>query len=158
MEEKPKIIEGKLFVDDRGYLSFVNDFNFQNVKRFYMVENHEKGFIRAWHGHKKEEKYVFVVQGSAMVCLYPVDEFEKIQNDILFDRHICHSEDLLIKNVLSSRKPQILYIPAGYANGFKTLEENTKIIFFSTSTLEESKGDDYRFDYCIIDPWQSEYR
>ena len=37
---------------------FVNDFNFENVKRFYQVENHRQGFIRAWHGHKKEGKYI----------------------------------------------------------------------------------------------------
>ena len=34
-------------VDDRGTVSFVNDFDFNNVKRFYQVENHRRGFIRA---------------------------------------------------------------------------------------------------------------
>ena len=45
---------GGIAVDDRGQLRFVNDFNFANVKRFYQVENHRQGFIRAWHGHKKK--------------------------------------------------------------------------------------------------------
>ena len=53
-----ELINGGIAVDDRGQLSFVNDFDFKDVKRFYMVENHEKGFIRAWHGHKKDVKYV----------------------------------------------------------------------------------------------------
>ena len=64
--EEPKIISGGLAVDDRGVVSFINDFNFSNVKRFYQVENHRQGFIRAWHGHKKEGKYVYVCQGSAL--------------------------------------------------------------------------------------------
>ncbi len=60
-----KLIPGNVFADDRGFLRFINDFNFENVKRFYQVENHRQGFIRAWHGHKKEAKYVYVSKGSA---------------------------------------------------------------------------------------------
>jgi len=51
-----------------------------------------------------------------------------------------------------------LCVPPGYANGFKTLEDNTIIMFYSTSTLEESKGDDYRFDWDKWDIWQEDYR
>ena len=138
--EKPKILGGGLAVDDRGSVSFVNDFNFSNVKRFYQVENHRSGFIRAWHGHKNEGKYVYVCQGSALVGVVNM-ETDKIE-----------------KFVLSSKSPKILWIPPGYANGFKSLEENTKIIFYSTSTLEESMGDDIRFDYATWDIWNEEYR
>ena len=60
-------ISGGLFADDRGFLRFVNDFDFSNVKRFYQVENHSRGYIRAWHGHNKESKYVYVAKGSALV-------------------------------------------------------------------------------------------
>ena len=62
-----KLIDGGLAVDDRGTVRFVNDFDFNGVKRFYQVENHQKGFIRAWHGHKKESKYVYVSSGTALV-------------------------------------------------------------------------------------------
>jgi len=44
-----KNFKGAVFSDDRGFLRFVNDFDFSDVKRFYQVENHKKGFIRAWH-------------------------------------------------------------------------------------------------------------
>ena len=60
-------MKGDISVDDRGRVSYINDFDFKDVKRFYMVENHEKGFIRAWHGHKNEGKYVYVVSGTALV-------------------------------------------------------------------------------------------
>lgn len=136
-----KTIEGNLFADDRGYLSFVNNFNFENVKRFYMVENHEKGFIRAWHGHKIEAKYVYVVEGSILLGLVNL-ETEKVDKKI----------------VLSAKKPTILYIPPNYANGFKTLEDNTKVMFFSTVDMEIAKNDDYRFEYNKWDIWSIEYR
>jgi dTDP-4-dehydrorhamnose 3,5-epimerase len=123
------LITGGVAVDDRGSVRFVNDFNFAEVKRFYQVENHRAGFIRAWHGHEKENKYVYVVKGSALIGVVPLYS-SKVETFIL-----------------SSVKPQILFIPNGNYNGFKTLEEGTIIQFFSTSTLEESLEDDIRLNY-----------
>ena len=62
------------------------------------------------------------------------------------------------KYILSSNKPSILYIPKGYANGFMNLTKDTKIMFLSTSTLEESKGDDYRFGYNYWNIWNIDQR
>lgn len=128
------LINGGIAVDDRGSVTFINDFDFKDVKRFYMVSNHSKGFIRAWHGHKKEAKYVLVTRGAALVCTTPLDEYD------------------LEKVVLSATKPQILHIPAGYYNGFKTLTDDAQLMFFSTSTLEESAGDDIRLP---ADQWSN---
>jgi len=135
-----KIINGGLSVDDRGSVTFVNDFDFTDIKRFYMVENHRAGFIRAWHGHEKEAKYVFVVSGSALIGAVKMNE------------------DSPKKFILSSKSPKILYIPPGYANGFKTLEEGTKVIFYSTSTLKESINDDVRYSYDKWNIWEEDYR
>jgi len=135
-----KILNGGISVDDRGSVRFVNDFNFDGVKRFYQVENHRCGFIRAWHGHKKEGKYVYVINGSALIGTVNM-ETEEIK-----------------KFVLSDKSPKILWIPPGYYNGFKSLEENTKILFFSTSTIEESLGDDIRKEYDKWNIWEEEYR
>ena len=136
-------IEGNLAVDDRGRLSFVNDFNFENVKRFYVVENHANNFIRAWHAHKKEGKYVFVVSGAAIVCAVEIDDWDSPSPAAEVKKY-----------VLSAAQPSILYIPPGHANGFMNLTEDTKIIFYSTSTLEESRGDDYRFDAYYWNAWE----
>ena len=140
--EELKLIHGDISIDDRGQLSFVNNFNFANVKRFYMVENHSSKFIRAWHGHKNEGKYVFAPEGAALVAAVKIDNWLNPSKNLPISKHI-----------LSSNKPQILFIPAGYANGFMTLSQNSKLIFFSTSTLEESKGDDYRFDSKYWNAW-----
>ena len=135
-----KIINGGLSVDDRGSVTFVSDFNFSDVKRFYVVENHRSGFIRAWHGHEKEGKYVFVVKGTALIGAVDMNsESPK-------------------KYILSDRSPKILYIPPGHANGFKTLEEDTRIIFYSTSTLQDSLGDDIRFPFDKWNIWEEDFR
>ena len=121
-----ELIDGSISVDDRGSISFVNGFDFRDVKRFYMVQNHSKGFIRAWHGHKQEGKYVFVTKGAIIMATVSM-ETEKIT-----------------KYVLSATKPQILYIPAGNYNGFRTLTDDTQIMFFSTSSFKDSLDDDFR--------------
>ncbi len=133
--DKPYLIEGGLAVDDRGQVVFVNDFDFKGVKRFYSVSNHTAGFVRAWHGHKKEAKYVLVPQGAAILGAVAIDNWDNPSKELEVHRF-----------VLAAQKPSILYIPAGYANGFMTLTSDTQLMFFSTSSLEESKGDDFRYE------------
>lgn len=133
---------GDIFVDDRGELRFINDFDFNEVKRFYQVKNHYKSFIRAWHGHRKEAKYVYVALGSALVGAVKMDD----------------EGAKPFRCIISANKPRILYIPKGYANGFMNLENNTIVQFFSTATIEESKDDDIRFPYDKWDIWSVKYR
>jgi len=144
---EPRLIKGGLAVDDRGQVSFVNDFNFDGVKRFYAVENHRAGFIRAWHAHRKEAKYVMVVKGAALVGAVEIDDWDNPSRDAQVHRF-----------VLSEASPAVVFVPAGYANGFMSLTEETKILFFSTSSLEESAGDDIRYDARHWDPWVVEER
>jgi dTDP-4-dehydrorhamnose 3,5-epimerase-like enzyme len=138
----PRLIEGGLAVDDRGVLQFVNDFHFDGVKRFYVVSNHSTGFVRAWHAHRREAKYVTVVQGTAIVAAVAIDNWEKPSKIAHIHRHI-----------LSAHKPVVLFIPAGYANGFMSLTADAKLVFFSTATVEESRDDDVRYDARYWDPW-----
>jgi len=145
--EEPLLIKGGLAVDDRGTVSFVNDFNFPGVKRFYMVENHQPGFIRAWHGHRYESKYVLVIKGAALICAVAIDDWEKPARDSKIWRY-----------ALSEHTPAVLYIPAGYANGSMSLSPDAKIMYFSTSELAESLKDDIRFAADYWNPWQIEQR
>jgi len=138
--KEPKLIRGGLAVDDRGYLRFVNDFKFENIKRFYQIENHSENYIRAWHGHKIESKYFYVNKGAILIGAVNLDSGE------------------VFKFTLTSESPAILYIPSGYANGFKNLTNSAIITVFSTTTLEESKNDDYRFPFDKWNIWEVEYR
>lgn len=139
--------EGKMVTDDRGTVSFVNDFSFADVKRFYVVKNHQAGFIRAWHAHQREGKYVTVLQGAAIIAAVPVANWEQPDTNAPVSRFI-----------LSGSAPTVLYIPPGHANGARSLTADTMIVYFSTATVEESRGDDFRYPAKYWDPWSIEER
>lgn len=141
-ELKPLLMTGGLAADDRGELAFVNDFHFEGVKRFYTVSNYRQGFIRAWHGHKREAKYVTAIAGAALVGAVRIDNWAQPSRELHVDRF-----------VVSAHRPSVLYIPPGHANGFMSLTSDLKLIFFSSSTLEESQSDDFRFDSRFWDIW-----
>lgn len=141
------VFAGDLAVDDRGEVGFVNDFDFSGVKRFYTVKNHRQGFIRAWHGHRHEAKYVTVLEGAALVGAVKIDNWNEPSKDLAVSRHI-----------LAAKRPKVLFIPAGFANGFMSLTEDARLVFFSTSTLKESSRDDIRFDARYWNIWEIEER
>lgn len=145
----PRLIEGQNAVDDRGQLIFCNGFDFKGIKRFYMVENFSTAVVRAWHGHMKESKVVFAASGSAIVGVVKLDSTANPSKSNPVQRF-----------VLSSKKPALLCIPAGHANGFRFLEKGTKLVIFSSASLEESKGDDFRFphDYWGGEIWTVKHR
>jgi len=139
---KPRLIPGGLSVDDRGEVGYVNGFDFSGVKRFYTVANHRAGFVRAWHAHRNEAKYVTVTDGAALVGAVEIDDWQNPSRNLEVTRH-----------VLSARNPCVLYVPAGYANGFMSLTPDARLVFFSTATVEESRSDDIRFDARHWDIW-----
>jgi dTDP-4-dehydrorhamnose 3,5-epimerase len=141
------LIEGGLAVDDRGSVAFVNGFDFEGVRRFYVVANYQQGFVRAWHAHRREAKYVTVLCGAAVVAAVRIDDWDHPSRAAEVHRF-----------VLSAEKPSVLFIPAGYANGFMSLTEDAKLVFFSTSTVEESRNDDVRYDARHWNVWQVEQR
>jgi dTDP-4-dehydrorhamnose 3,5-epimerase len=117
------------------------------VKRFYVVENLRAGLVRAWHGHRREAKYVTVLTGAAVVAAVHVDDWE------------CPSRDAAVERfVLSASAPGVVFIPPGHANGFMSLTADARLVFFSTATLEESRSDDVRFPARTWDPWGVEER
>ena len=141
--KEPIFIDGGLAIDDRGELGFVNGFDMKSIRRFYTVCNHKAQFVRAWHAHRREEKYVTVVNGAAIIAAVCIDNWETPSKDLYIYRY-----------VLSAQKPAVLCIPRGFANGFMSLCENTKVLFFSTAMLEESQGDDIRYDADYWNPWE----
>ncbi len=135
-----KLIEGGMFSDNRGKLFHVNEFDMSLVKRFYAVENWQENPVRAWQAHQKESKWFFVVRGSFLIGLVQPDNWENPTQNL-------HVE----KIILSETESKVLYIPPGYANGDKTLEENSKLMVFSNFTIQEATTDNIKFD---INTWQ----
>jgi dTDP-4-dehydrorhamnose 3,5-epimerase len=144
---EPKLLRGAIAFDDRGSVSFVNDFGFNGVKRSYLIQNHRQGFVRAWHGHKIESKYMMCVSGSVLVGAVKVDSWDSPSKTAQVHRF-----------VLSAGSPAVLAIPAGYANGLMNLSEDAKLMVFSTTTMEQAKDDDFRFPSRHWDIWSVEER
>lgn len=135
-------MNGGMAIDKRGVVRFCNSFNptALGIKRMYQIENHRVGFVRAWHGHKVEEKYVYVPFGAAVIGMVKIHDWKQPSRGSSVD-----------SVVLSASMPSVLHIPAGYANGSMSLVPDTQIIHFSTVTLEESKEDDFRWDWDWFD-------
>lgn len=144
---EPRIVEGGIAVDDRGQLIFANDFVLSDFRRFYMIKNHSPQFVRAWHGHKLEAKAIVVAEGAAIVGAVRIDNWDKPSPTLVPHRH-----------VLTAKKPSVLLIPPGYANGIMTLSAETIVCVFSSSSVEDSRGDDYRFPSRFWDIWGVEER
>ncbi len=142
--ETVSFLPGGRAADHRGQVSFVNGFPFVDYKRFYIIENHEVGFVRAWHGHKFESKAYFVLSGEALVGAVQIDDWEEPSPNCEVTMH-----------TLRAHEPGILFVPSGYANGFMSLVPNTRVMLFSDFTLEESLNDDFRFDPYRWDPWSA---
>lgn len=138
----PNIIEGGIFEDSRGKVSFINDFDMANIRRCYMVEHLETSIIRAWQAHKVESKYLFVTKGSFLIGTVKIDRWNNPSKDLTCESYI-----------LDEKRSQVLHIPAGYANGFKALEPNSKMIIFSDKALEEANNDQIKFDHSLWFTW-----
>ena len=87
------------------------------------------------------------LHGSAKICAVKIDNFQNPSKSL--EVH---------KFFIDQHTPEILVIPNGFANGFISLEYNTRLIFFSDKTLKESIDDDYRYPFDYWNPWKIEFR
>ena len=141
------LIQGNISRDQRGVLKYNNDFDLTEIKRLYIIQNDSKNIIRGWQGHKIEQRWFTSISGIFKINLIEIDNWEK------------PSKSLEIKTfTLNDKKPKILFIPGGFAHGYKTLTTDTSLIVFSTATLSESKNDDYRFEAYYWNPWEKKER
>ena len=121
-----KIINASTSYDDRGDIVYCNDFNFiqKKIKRFYQITNNNINFVRAWHGHKKEEKFLLVLKGVFKICAVKIDNWKN------------PSKTLPVKEfIINANSPKILHIPGGYAHGTQNLKVGSKLMVFSTFKL-----------------------
>lgn len=142
MSDELKIINGKNYTDERGTLIFFNEFDITPVKRFYTIEHPDEHIIRAWQGHKIEQKWFYSVAGSFKVLLIAIDDWQNPSAALT-----------PVEYNLSSANNSVLHIPGGYASGFKATSANSKLIVFSDFTLDASKVDDYRFAKDLWYTW-----
>jgi|TARA_B110000037_G_C17014792_1_gene462797 dTDP-4-dehydrorhamnose 3,5-epimerase-like enzyme len=143
----PKLINGNRIYDNRGSLRFSNELDLKNIKRFYTVHNYNKNFIRAWHGHMNEDKYIGCIKGTFQVSAVKIDNVKKP-----------NKKNKIHNFFLNESDSNFVHISKGFANGSMSLEENSELLIFSTSSIKESLKDDIRYDVKYWNPWQISQR
>lgn len=132
---RPELINGGQHTDHRGTVIFMNEFDMSPVKRVYFAEHTDTEVVRAWQAHAQERRWFFCVKGAFSLRLVQIDDFNN------------PSENLVSHNyTLSENTPQVLCAPAGYANGFRALDPNSKLAIFADAHLGENPDDQYRYD------------
>lgn len=130
-------------VDGRGELLFCNEFDMTDIKRFYII-NSKPRIVRAWQGHKYEEKHIKVLKGSFVISLVKLDDFENPSLDL---------EPIVFR--LNSEDKVVIKIPSGYANGIMACEKDSSILIYSNKHLSESLKDDFRFEKDLWLNWSN---
>jgi dTDP-4-dehydrorhamnose 3,5-epimerase-like enzyme len=131
---EPKIISGSRYNDERGSLSYNNDFEASHVKRIYYIENKDISFVRGWQGHKIEQRWFSAVTGSFIIRLIKIDNWESPSADLEIVRFELTSDGL-----------NVLHIPAGYATSIQAVAHDSKLLVMADYLLGELT-DDYRYD------------
>lgn len=129
--------------DERGKILFFNSLDLSQIKRMYQIEPANERIIRAWQGHKIEQKWFYCLAGSFIINLIEIMDFEHPSKDAKISQHI-----------LTATNPSVLYVNGGYASGIKSTAPNSKVLVFSDFSKEASKNDDYRFD---TDFWNAKW-
>lgn len=128
----PELIKGKIYSDNRGKLSYNNEFDASSVKRIYFIENAED-FIREWQGHKIEQRWFAAVSGKFLVKLVKVDNWETPDEDLSVVSYELKSEEL-----------DILHVPGGFVSSIQALAVDSKLLVMADHFLGEI-DDEYRY-------------
>ncbi len=138
---KPILISGNCHQDERGQLFYNNDFDTSCLKKMYVIENHSIDFVRAWQGHKVEQRWFSAISGGFKIQLIAVDNWDTPSENLPRIEFHLHSEKL-----------DILHIPAGYITSIKALEEKSKLLVMSDYHLGEL-NDEFRYptDYFTLE-------
>lgn len=131
---KPTLISGGSYTDKRGTLSFNNDFDVSDVKRIYSISNANMETIRAWQGHKVEQRWFTAVIGVFEIKLIKIDNWEHPSKNLEKYHYTLTSESM-----------DILHIPSGYVSSIQDVEGNSKLLVMADYGLDEL-NDEFRFD------------
>jgi dTDP-4-dehydrorhamnose 3,5-epimerase-like enzyme len=130
----PRIINGGSHSDERGWLQFNNSFDATNIKRIYIIENKETTFVRGWQGHRIEQRWFSVLQGSFKIEMIAIDNWENPSKGLKSLSFIVDAETL-----------DVLHVPQGYVTSIQALKEGAKLLVMADYLLGAIQ-DEYRFD------------
>ena len=131
---KPELIAGGTHVDPRGALMYNNDFDASEVKRIYLIENKDITVVRAWQGHKIEQRWFTAVLGVFRIQLIKIDNWEQPSKTLIVESYILNSDSL-----------NFLHIPAGYVSSIQSISSSSKLLVLADYFLDDN-NDEYRYE------------
>ena len=131
----PQLLEGKKHQDERGIITYNNDFDATSIKRVYTIENVDVHFIRGWQGHKMDQRWFSAIKGTFKIQILSIDYFEKGLEGL---KPYCF--------VLKADQMDILHVPAGFVSSIQALEVDAKLLVLADYKVGEV-DDEFRFEY-----------
>jgi len=120
------MIEGVVFknikshIDDRGFFREVFKNNDTEINKKFNQISHsyiKKNIIKAWHIHKKQYQWNYLIKGKIYLFLYDLRVKSKTYKK-------------KIKIVLDAKKKiKMYYFPPHVAHGYKTLADNNHMLY-----------------------------
>lgn len=133
MNKKPKIVQGNSHSDERGTIVFNNDYNAEEIKRIYFIENKDTTFIRGWQGHQIEQRWFSSVLGSFKIVTIAITDWDNPSKTVVKKEFILNASSF-----------DVLHVPNGYVTSIQALEEKSRLMALSDYGLGEIQ-DEYRF-------------
>ena len=141
--EEIKVIEGEIFKDNRGLISSLNSFHFENVRRCYFIHHPDESVVRGWHAHQFERKWFYCVKGFFSVALVRIDDWHNPNPGLIPE--VFH---------LSENDSRLVCVPMGYANCLKAHVKDSVMMVLSDKILDEAVGDSWRYDKNMWIDWE----
>lgn len=138
-----QFIAGGISTDERGSISHVNTLDMSEIERFYIIHQHSCDIYRAWHAHQAEQKWFYCAKGAFTAAFVKIDDWDNPSPDLKAEVY-----------TLSEGRSGVLYVPAGYANGFRAIVEDSELLVFSDKTLDVALGDSWRYDPSMWMDWE----
>lgn len=127
-----KLITGGKHTDQRGTVYYNNDFDVSQVKRMYIIENADSTVVRAWQGHRIEQRWFSAIRGTISIKLIKIDNWEAPSKNLPVETFTLNSDQFII-----------LHIPKGYISSIQALEKNSRLLVMADTFLGET-NDEYR--------------
>ena len=127
-EDKPFVIPGKKYEDERGFVFHNNNFDLKNIRRMYEIQNLNKHILRGWKGHLIESRWFLCTNGMADI---------KVKN-LLNESQLGNKEYVFS---LKCRTGDILYVPKNHATLITLDHSDSKTLCFSDYSFNNREND-----------------
>ncbi len=135
----PQFLVGNRHEDERGIITFNNEFDASQIKRIYTIENHSTEFLRGWQGHSIESRWFAVMKGKFKIGMILFDDINELKPETKIEWFEIEEGNL-----------DYLYFPPKHLSCIQALEPNSKLLVLCNYALGEVQ-DEIRYPLEFFD-------